>query len=122
MSPPRAAILALLLAITGCTARPPTMSVTDRATVAACRSHADQVYDRLNRGAIYSVPQTYAPNSSTGLIGDPTGALSDAYAHSRMIDRCVSGTSGGTSGGTGAGAGPGRAAPSFSSPGTGLAR
>ena len=97
----------LLAASGGCAQRPSNLSVTDRATIDACRSHADQVYDRLNRGAIYSASSADAPNSSTGLVGDPTAALSDRYARDRMIARCVSG--GGTAGGA-------AVAPSFSVP------
>ncbi len=82
----------LLAVLAGCGQRPSNLSVTDRATIAACRSHADQVYDRMNRGAIYNSTSTDAPNSSIGLIGDPTGMLSDRYARDRMIERCVGGT------------------------------
>lgn len=82
----------LLLALGACTPRPSSMSVTDRETLTACRTHADQVYDRLNRGAIYSVGANDAPGSSIGRVGDPTASLSDRYARDRMIERCVRGT------------------------------
>ena len=45
----------------------------------------------MNRGAIYSIGDDGAPNSSTGLVGDPTAVLSARYARDRMIDRCVRG-------------------------------
>ncbi len=99
----------LLTALAGCAQRPPKLSVTDRATLAACRGHADQVYDRLNRGAIYSLSSNDAPNSSTGLVGDPTADLSNRFARDRMIARCVGGA--GTTGGA-------SIAPSFSVPAT----
>lgn len=82
----------LLLALGACAPRPSSLSVTDRETLAACRTHADRVYDRLNRGAIYSIGANGAPNSSIGLVGDPTASLSDRYARDRMIERCVKGT------------------------------
>lgn len=82
----------LLLGLGACAQRPPDLSVTDRDTLAACRAHADQVYDRNNRGAIYSVGANDAPSSSIGRVGDPTAVLSDRYAHDRMIERCVRGT------------------------------
>ncbi len=97
----------LLAVLAGCAQRQSNLSVTDRATIAACRSHADQVYDRLNRGAIYNLSSNDAPNSSTGLVGDPTRALSARFARDRMIDRCVGGA------GT---AGSPAVAPSFSVP------
>ena len=97
----------LLAALVGCAQRPSNLSVTDRATIAACRSHADQVYDRMNRGTIYNASSADAPNSSTGLAGDPTAGLSDRFARDRMIERCVGGA--GTTGGA-------AVAPSFSVP------
>jgi len=84
------AVWLLLLALGACAQRPP-LSVTDRDTLAACQAHADAVYDRLNRGAIYRIGDNGAPNSSTGLVGDPTAVLSARYARDRMIDRCVRG-------------------------------
>jgi hypothetical protein len=82
----------LLLGLGACAQRPPNLSVTDRDTLTACRTHADQVYDRNNRGAIYSVGANDAPSSSIGRVGDPTAVLSDRYARDRMIERCVRGT------------------------------
>lgn len=108
-SAPFAASL-LLLALGACASRPSNLSVTDRETIAACRTHADQVYERLNRGAIYSINQSSTPNSAMGLVGDPTAALSDRYARDRMIERCVRGVA---PGGNGVGGG---VAPSFSVP------
>jgi len=86
-----AAALVLCVALGACASRPSQLSVTDRETIAACQSHADQVYDRLNRGTIYSIGDNGAPNSSIGLVGNPTEELSDRYARDRMIDRCVRG-------------------------------
>lgn len=107
-----AALLSLAPMLGGCAQHSAPLSVTERETIAACRSHADEVYDRLNRGAIYRIPDNSAPNSSIGLVGDPTGVLSDRYARDRMIDRCVRGVApSGTA-----------VAPSSAPPGSRLAR
>ncbi len=90
----RATILSVLLLVPGlgaCTPKPPPLSVTDEATLTDCRAHAEQVYERNNRGRIYSIGDNGAPNSSIGLMGNPTQGLSDVYAHDRMIERCVRG-------------------------------
>lgn len=84
-----ASALVLVLALGACAQRSSPLSVTDRDTIAACQDHADQVYDRLNRGAIYSVGDNGAPYSGTGLVGNPTAGLSDRYARDRMVERCV---------------------------------
>ena len=78
-----------LTATAACQQNRPPLSVTDRATIAACTQHANQVYDRLNRGTIYNAPQTGLPNSSTGLMGDPTAGLTQRYAYDDMVNRCV---------------------------------
>ncbi len=99
--------MSLLLVLGACASRQSSLSVTDRETIAACRTRADEVYERLNRGSIYSINQNNAPNSAIGRVRDPTAALSDRFARDRMVDRCVKGT--------GAGAG-GAVAPPFSAP------
>jgi hypothetical protein len=80
-----------LATLTGCGQQQSNLSVTDRATIDACRDRADQVFDRLNRGTIYNSNSIDAPNSSTGLIGNPTAMLSSRFARDRMIARCVGG-------------------------------
>ena len=65
------------------------MSVTERATVAACTAHANQVYDRLNRGTIYGMEETGVPNSATGLVGNPTAPLTQRYEYDNMVNRCI---------------------------------
>ncbi|MDQ2803797.1 MAG: hypothetical protein M3Y41_14405 [Pseudomonadota bacterium] len=78
-------------------AGPPPASLTERDSISACRQRADQVYDRLNRRDIYSGNQdNLAPNSSVGLLGNPTGGLSQQYAHERMIETCVRDTGAGS--------------------------
>lgn len=91
----RTVALAALLVLAGCAAEQP-VSVTQRDTVAACRARADEIYNRLNRGAIYSISQSGLPNSSTGLVGNPNAHLQAQYEHEQRIDRCVHDTGAGT--------------------------
>ena len=90
-------MLLLLALLAGCAqgARPQ-QTVTDRETVAACRAHADEVYNRLNRATIYSIPQTGLPSSSTGLIRDPQSGLQQQYDYSERIDKCIRDSQAGT--------------------------
>ena len=87
------AISLTLLALGGCAGGGGhSMSHTDQATAAACRSHASQVYDRNNRGSIYSVDQTGTPYSGSYLAGNQTNTLAEQYANQRMIDDCIRNT------------------------------
>jgi hypothetical protein len=72
------------------------MSVTDRDTLAACQQRADEVYNRLNRGSIYSISQSGLPYSSTGRVGDPMADLRASYDHAQRVKRCVRDTGAGT--------------------------
>ncbi len=90
------ALLAGLLALGGCARPQPPLSLTERDAIAACRERANAVYDRLNRGQFYTTQSNLAPNSSTGLVGDPTQVLSQRYAHDQMVRSCVRNTGGGS--------------------------
>ena len=61
--------LGLLIGLGGCAVPASPQSHTDRATLTACRDYANQVYDRNNRGAIYSINQVGLPYSGS-YIGD----------------------------------------------------
>jgi hypothetical protein len=87
-------VLMAAVLLAGCAAQP--MSVTQRDTMQACRDHADAVYDRLNRGDIYSIPQNGLPYSDNGLVGDPNAGLRQQYENDEMIDRCMRDTGAGT--------------------------
>jgi len=78
---------ALLLA--GCSLGGGHLSHTDQATIAACRSHASQVYDRNNRGTIYSIDQTGTPYSGSYLAGNQTNTLAEQYTNQRLVDDCI---------------------------------
>ena len=85
------------LALAGCASgsRQP-LSLTERDSISACRQQANDIYDRQNRGEIYSVDPNWAPSSSYGLGSLPTNGLSDQYAHERLVDNCVRNTGAGS--------------------------
>ena len=83
----------LLAMLGGCSLFPASpRSHTDQATLAACRSYASQVYDRQNRGAIYSIDQNGLPYSNSYLAGNQTNTLAAQYANENLIDDCIRNT------------------------------
>lgn len=68
-------------------------SQANESTVAACRTHADQVYDQRNRAEIYapqsSVNTPYSANYTPGVTNR---GLADQYQHQAMIRDCVRNT------------------------------
>jgi Flp pilus assembly protein TadD len=82
----------LLLALAGCAGSGTPMSHSDQATAAACRSHASEVYNRNNRGTIYSIGQTGLPYSGSYLPGTQTNALAEQYSNARLVDDCIRNT------------------------------
>jgi hypothetical protein len=99
----RASLVILALAgltLTACQGEPPppvggggATSRSDAATQAACRQHADQVYDQRNRGDIYS-PQSSVntPFSANYNPGVTSRGLSDLYSREALIRDCVRNT------------------------------
>jgi hypothetical protein len=106
---PRSVRLALvvclgLVGLTACSSgQQQPLSLTERDSIAACRLQANQIYDRQNRGAIYSVDSNWAPSSSVGLGPLPTSGLSDQFAHEQRIDRCIRDTGAGSNAPVGSG-------------------
>ena len=95
-------VFALLtaLAIAGCDSpAPPTgQAQADAATVSACRQRANEVFDRQNRGQIYSPQsQVNSPFSANFTPSDSTRGLSQLFAHDQMINDCIRNTGTGTS-------------------------
>ena len=82
----------LLGGVSGCTFDGSAQSHTDRATLAACRAHASQVYERNHRADIYSINQTGIPYSGTYLAGNQTNTLAEQYQNDRIVDDCVRNT------------------------------
>lgn len=82
----------MLLVLGGCASHTTPMSHSDQATIAACRQHASEVYNRNNRGTIYSINQTGLPYSGSYLAGNQTNSLAEQYANARLVDDCIRNT------------------------------
>ncbi len=95
----RVLALMALVAVTGCESPPPQtgQARADAATRAACRQRANEVYDRQNRGTIYSTQsQVNTPFSGSYTFGTQDRGLSQLFAHDQMINDCVRNTGTGT--------------------------
>ena len=88
----RVAAWCVLIGLGGCTFGASPQSHTDRATLAACRDHASQVYNRNNRGAIYSINQSGLPYSDSYVPGNQTNDLAARYRNEQVVDDCVRNT------------------------------
>ena len=66
MSRPLVTLLPVLLTVAACEAPPPPtpQARADAATLAACREHADAVYDRTHRDSIYAINNRNTPYSA----------------------------------------------------------
>jgi hypothetical protein len=84
--------LCALGALGGCAFGGSPQSHTDRATLAACRDHASQVFDRNHRGDIYNTSESGLPYSGSYVPGDQTHALAEQYENQQIIDDCVRNT------------------------------
>jgi hypothetical protein len=72
---------------------PPTgQARADAATLAACREHADQVYDRNHRDTIYTISNRDLPFSSNYNPGVTDRGLAQRYARDNMVRDCVRNT------------------------------
>jgi PBP1b-binding outer membrane lipoprotein LpoB len=88
------ALIAVLTAMTlsGCAGNAPQsdQARADAATNAACRQRANEVFDRQNRGTIYSANSSAnSPFSANFTPGVTSRGLSDQFAHDRMVSDCV---------------------------------
>jgi hypothetical protein len=90
----RAILLLPLLSLTYCKPPPePTgQARADAATIAACRDHANQVYDRQNRDQIYTITNRDVPFSAAYAPGVTNRGLAARYAHDNMVSDCVRNT------------------------------
>jgi hypothetical protein len=88
-----ALLLPGLLALAQCSPPPaPTgQARADAETLAACRQHADAVYNRIHRDTIYTIDNTNTPLSANYPPGIDRG-LSQRYAHDDMVRDCVRNT------------------------------
>ena len=89
-------VLYTCLALAGCapgaagSGSGPADSRADAATQAACRQRADEIYDRQNRGEIYSpLAGINTPASGSYVPGDDSRGLGQIFARDRTIRDCV---------------------------------
>jgi len=84
----------LLLALAHCSPPPPPVGQAraDAATLAACREHADAVYDRTHRDSIYTINSQNSPFSGGYLPAPVNAGLSDRYGRDNMVRDCVRNT------------------------------
>jgi hypothetical protein len=94
MSRKTALLLPLLLVLGQCAAPPPPVgqSRADAATVAACREHADEVYNRQHRDTIYTISSRDTPYSANYMPGLVDRGLSQRFGHENLIRDCVRNT------------------------------
>jgi hypothetical protein len=93
----RALACCLLVGLGGCAFPASPRSHTDRATLAACRDHANQVYETRNRGDLYTINQTGLPYSASYLAGNQTNDLAARFSNEQIIDDCIRNTGTGIS-------------------------
>jgi hypothetical protein len=88
-------LLPMLLGLAQCAPPPPPVGQAraDAATMAACREHADEVYNRQRRDTIYTISNRDSPfsaNDSTTGITDR--GLPERFGRENMIRDCVRNT------------------------------
>ncbi len=64
----------------------------DAETLAACREHADAVYDRTHRDSIYTISSQNSPYSANYTPGRVDSGLPQRYGHDAMVRDCVRNT------------------------------
>ena len=91
MTPTRATVwLTALAVVAACSPAPQSaQSRASRATVAACRGRADEVYLRQNRASLYAVDARDSPESASYNSGITSRGLADRYGWSRQVSDCV---------------------------------
>ncbi|HBK05689.1 MAG TPA: hypothetical protein DDZ81_07465 [Acetobacteraceae bacterium] len=79
------------VALSACQAPPRNVQAqADEQTRAACRAHAEQVYNQQNRATIYSPPPTVNTPYSGNFTPEVTNrGLSDLFAHDRLVNDCI---------------------------------
>src|SRR3954452_415027 len=84
----------ILLGVAACEVPPPPtgQARADAATRAACREHADAVYDRQHRDTIYTISSRDTPFSANYTPGVVDRGLPQRYGHENMIRDCIRNT------------------------------
>jgi hypothetical protein len=87
-------LLLPMLALAQCSPPPPRVGQTraDAATLAACREHADAVYDRNHRDTIYTISSRDTPYSANYTPGVMDRGLPQRFGHENMVRDCVRNT------------------------------
>ncbi|MGC1412385.1 MAG: hypothetical protein WA864_25995 [Acetobacteraceae bacterium] len=88
------ALLLMIFVLVRCAPPPPPTSQAraDAATLAACREHADAVYDRNNRDTIYTISSRDSPYSANYTPGVTDRGLAQRFDHENMVRDCVRNT------------------------------
>ena len=92
MSRPMVVLLPMLI-LAQCT--PPPLvgqSRADAETLAACRGHADEVYNRTRRDSIYTISSRDTPFSANYTPGVTDRGLAQRFDHEKLIRDCVRNT------------------------------
>ncbi len=92
MTPPRArAWLAAALLVAACTPAPPpsAQSRANQATLAACRTRADEVFARQNRGSLYTQDTRDLPESGAYNSGITSSGLADRFGWGTNLSNCL---------------------------------
>ncbi len=86
-------LLMPMLAMVQCAPPPPAAQArADAATLAACREHADAVYDRTHRDTIYTISSRDSPYSANYTPGVVDRGLPQRYGRDVMVRDCVRNT------------------------------
>jgi hypothetical protein len=82
------------LVLASCTPAPPPtgQARADAATLAACREHADQVFNRNNRDTIYTISNPNLPFSANSNSGVTNRGLAQQFVRENMVRDCVRNT------------------------------
>ena len=88
------ALILLTFVLIRCAPPPPPtgQARADAATLAACREHADAVYDRNNRDTIYTISSRDTPYSANYTPGVTDRGLAQRFDHENMVRDCVRNT------------------------------
>ena len=71
---------------------PDSQTRADAATLAACREHANEVYDRTHRDTIYTISNRDSPFSANYQPGVTDRGLSQLFSQQNMVRDCVRNT------------------------------
>ena len=91
MSRAVAMALPMLLILAQCAPPPPPtgQAKADAETLAACRAHADAVYDRQYRDRIYTINNPNSPYSANDAYGTVDHGLAQRFGYQSMTNDCV---------------------------------